>query len=95
MLVSVALVMSGIFGFVVYKVAQARRMKVKVGPEQLIGLTGTAVSRLAPVGEIRVEGQIWKAETISGTVNEGESVEIVSREGLILRVKPKQPDVKV
>jgi membrane-bound serine protease (ClpP class) len=70
-------------------------MKVKVGPEQLIGLTGTAVSRLAPVGEIRVEGQIWKAETISGTVNEGESVEIVSREGLILRVKPKQPDVKV
>ena len=63
MLVSVALVMSGIFGFVVYKVAQARRMKVKVGPEQLIGLTGTAVSRLAPVGEIRVEGQIWKAET--------------------------------
>ena len=95
MLVSVALVMSGIFGFVVYKVAQARRMKVKVGPEQLIGLTGTAVSRLATVGEIRVEGQIWKAETISGTVNEGESVEIVSREGLILRVKPSQPDVKV
>ena len=95
MLVSVALVMSGIFGFVVYKVAQARRMKVKVGPEQLIGLTGTAVSRLAPVGEIRVEGQIWKAETISGTVNEGESVEIVSREGLILRVKPKQLKMKV
>jgi membrane-bound serine protease (ClpP class) len=95
MLVSVALVMSGIFGFVVYKVAQARRMKIKVGPEQLIGLTGIAVSRLGPVGEIRVQGQIWKAETISGTVNKGESVEIVGREGLILRVKPKQPDVKV
>jgi membrane-bound serine protease (ClpP class) len=94
-LVSVALVMSAIFGFVVYKVAQARRMKVKVGPEQLIGLTGSAVSRLAPIGEIRVEGQIWKAETISGTVNKGESVEIVGREGLILRVKPKQPNLKV
>lgn len=89
-LVSVALVMSGIFGFVVYKVAQARRMKVKAGPEQLIGLAGIAVSRLDPRGEIRVEGQTWKAETISGPVNEGESVEILGREGLILRVKPKQ-----
>jgi membrane-bound serine protease (ClpP class) len=94
-LVSVALVMSAIFGFVVYKVAQAKRLKVKVGPEQLIGLTGSAVSRLAPIGEIRVEGQIWKAETVSGTVNEGDCVEVVGREGLILRVKPKQPDVKV
>jgi membrane-bound serine protease (ClpP class) len=90
-LVSVALVMSGIFGFVVYKVAQARRMKVKAGPEQLIGLLGIAVSPLNPRGEIRVEGQIWKAETIAHPVNEGETVEILGREGLILRVKPKQP----
>jgi membrane-bound serine protease (ClpP class) len=89
-LVSVALVMSGIFGFVVYKVAQARRMKVKAGPEQLIGLVGVAVSRLDPRGEIKVEGQIWKAETVSQPVNEGETVEILGREGLILRVKPKQ-----
>jgi membrane-bound serine protease (ClpP class) len=89
-LVSVALVMSGIFGFVVYKVAQARRMKVKAGPEQLIGLVGIAVSRLDPRGEIKVEGQIWKAETVSQPVNEGETVEILGREGLILRVKPKQ-----
>ena len=44
---------------------------------------------------IRVQGQIWKAETTSGAVNEGESVEIVGREGLILRVKPKQSNVKV
>ena len=84
--------MSGIFGFVVYKVAQARRMKVKGGPEQLIGKTGTAVSSLNPRGEVRVEGQIWRAETVTSTVKEGELVEIVGREGLILRVKPKQTE---
>jgi membrane-bound serine protease (ClpP class) len=88
-LVSVALVMSGIFGFVVYKVAQARRMKVKGGPEQFIGMTGTAISLLTPRGEVRVEGQIWKAETVGDPVQKGELVEIVGREGLILRVKPK------
>jgi membrane-bound serine protease (ClpP class) len=89
-LIAVALVMSGIFGFVVYKVAQARRMKVKVGPERLMGKTGTAISPLAPRGEVRVEGQTWKAETLGENVKEGEAVEIVSREGLILRVKPKE-----
>ena len=89
-LISVALVMSGIFGFVVYKVAQARRMKVKAGPEQFIGMTGTVVAPLAPKGEVKVEGQIWKAETTGEHVQSGAQVEIVGREGLILKVKPKQ-----
>jgi membrane-bound ClpP family serine protease len=82
--------MSAIFGFVVYKVAQARRMKVKAGPEQLVGKTGTAVSELSPRGEVKVEGQFWKAEAVEGPVKVGEVVVIVGREGLILRVKPKQ-----
>ena len=87
-LVSVTLVMSAIFGLVVYKVAQARRMKIKTGPEQLIGSIGSAISELAPSGEVRVEGQVWRAETIGGTIKRGESVEVIRREGLILRVKP-------
>lgn len=89
-LIVVALVMSGIFGFVVYKVAQARRMKVKMGPERLMGKTGTAISALAPRGEVKVEGQTWRAETVGESIKEGEEVEILSREGLILRVKLKQ-----
>lgn len=89
-LISVALVMSAIFGAVVYKVAQARRMKVKTGPEQLVGKIGTSVSELAPRGEVKIEGQIWRAEVLEGVVKQGERVEVVGREGLILRVNPKQ-----
>ena len=88
-LISVALVMSGIFGFVVYKVAQARRMKVKAGPEELVGKVGTVMSVLAPKGEVRIEGQIWRAESVGTEVKEGEQVEIIGREGLTLKVKPK------
>jgi membrane-bound serine protease (ClpP class) len=91
-LISVALVMSAIFGLVVYKVAEARRMKVKAGPEQLIGKTGVTISGLAPRGEVKIEGQIWRAETLGDRVRQGETVEVVSREGLILRVKPKHPE---
>lgn len=88
-LISVALVMSTIFGIVVYKVAEARRMRVKAGPEQLIGKSGITISELAPRGEVKIEGQIWRAETLGDHLRQGEPVEVVSREGLILRVKPK------
>ena len=88
--IAVALVMSSIFGFVVYKVAQARRMTLKTGPEQLIGMIGTASSSLDPNGEVKIEGQIWRAESITGLIRPGELVEIVSRKGLILRVKAKE-----
>jgi membrane-bound serine protease (ClpP class) len=88
--ISVALVMSAVFGIIVYKVAQARRMKVKVGPQQLMGKVGTVTHALTPRGEVRVEGQTWRAETIGGQAKEGEQVEIVNREGLILKVKPIQ-----
>jgi len=91
--ISVALVMSAIFGIIVYKVAQARRMKVKVGPEQLMGRVGTVTHALTPRGEVRVEGQIWRAETIGAEAKEGEKVEIVNREGLILKVKPTQTKI--
>ncbi len=90
-LILVALTMSAIFGIVVYKVAQARRMKVKVGPEQLVGKPGKAVSDLSPRGEVMVQGQIWRAQTLGNNVKRGEMVEVVGREGLILRVKPKEP----
>jgi len=88
---SVALVTSAFFGIVVYKVAQARMMKVKVGPEQLIGKTGTVTTSLTPRGEVRVEGQIWRAETIGGEAKQGAQVVVINREGLILKVKPTQP----
>jgi membrane-bound serine protease (ClpP class) len=94
-LIVVALVMSTIFGAIVYKVAEARRMKVKGGPEELIGKTGIAVSELAPRGEVKIEGQIWRAETLRDHIGQGEPVEVVSREGLLLRVKPKHPQREV
>lgn len=85
--VSVALVMSGLFGVIVFKVAQAKKMRVKAGPEWLIGKIGMVTLALAPVGEVKVEGQIWKAEAIAGEAKEGDRVEVVGREGLILKVK--------
>jgi membrane-bound serine protease (ClpP class) len=54
-----------------------------------VGKVGTVILALAPTGEVRIEGQIWRAESIGAEVKEGEQVEIVDRKGLTLKVKPK------
>jgi len=44
-------------------------------------LTGTAVSAFAPRGEVKVEDQTWRAETVGESTKEGEEVEVLSRGG--------------
>jgi membrane-bound serine protease (ClpP class) len=63
-----------------------RRSKL-TGPEALIGQTGIAVTDLRPVGEARVGGIIWRAESISGDILKGESVKVTSIRALTLVVE--------
>jgi membrane-bound serine protease (ClpP class) len=57
------------------------------GPEALIGKTGTTVTDLKPDGEVRVGGIIWRAKSISGEIQKGESVRVKSLEDLVLTVE--------
>jgi membrane protein implicated in regulation of membrane protease activity len=44
--------------------------------EQLIGKTGITISELGPRGEVKIEGQIWRAETLGDNVRQGQLVEV-------------------
>ena len=57
------------------------------GPESLVGKRGVVVSRLSPVGEVRLEGVVWRARSVSGDVPEGEPVEVKAVEGIALVVE--------
>jgi membrane-bound ClpP family serine protease len=49
---------------------------------------GRARTALAPRGKVFVSGEIWHAEATEGApVAAGERVEVVSREGMLLRVR--------
>ncbi len=65
-----------------------RRRQVKTGPESLIGATGVALTDLSPVGEVRVEGIVWRARCMSGSIKAGEGVRVVMIDGLTLVVEP-------
>ena len=65
--------------------SQRRRSAVGVGT--LVGKRGVAVGDLGPEGQIRVDGEIWRARC-SGRCDAGAYVIVRSVEGLTLVVDP-------
>jgi membrane-bound serine protease (ClpP class) len=63
------------------------REKVQTGSENLIGATGEVTTPLAPVGQIRVLGELWEARA-SSELPRGATVRVVAMHGLTLEVEP-------
>jgi membrane protein implicated in regulation of membrane protease activity len=67
-----------------------RRMRskpVRTGHEALVGATGEAVAPLAPLGQVRVKGELWQAHS-STPIERGARVEVVAIDDLRLEVRP-------
>lgn len=75
-------------------IGPVRHRKKLTGPEAMIGKIGIAISDLKPDGEVRVQGEIWRAQSISGDVEKGEQVNIKALNGLIVTVEKVQKQKK-
>ncbi|MBX3260906.1 MAG: nodulation protein NfeD [Labilithrix sp.] len=74
------------FLLVVRATLRARRLAVQTGVPALVGQVGVATSDLAPAGTVRVEGEVWSAESGSGAIRSGERVKVVGAAGVVLHV---------
>ena len=72
--------------FLMTLVLRAHRAPVRTGREGLVGERGVARTRLAPAGKAFVHGELWSA-VAEEPVDAGEPLEVVSVEGLTLRVR--------
>lgn len=63
-----------------------RRAKL-TGPESLIGQTGIAITDLKPDGEVKVDGIIWRARSISGDILKNETIKVREMKNLTLIVE--------
>lgn len=63
------------------------RRRAQMGPETLIGATAQVVAPCAPVGQVRVQGELWRARCEAGAAA-GETVRVVELDGLTLVVEP-------
>jgi membrane-bound serine protease (ClpP class) len=98
------LLIGGFLAFAVERAFRARRQPARTGWEEMIGAVGEVRERLDPVGQIFVEGALWRAElappdggsdqSADGSAGDGRPLECGSRvrvasvEGLTLRVRP-------
>lgn len=69
-------------------IAWSRRRKPAVGAEAILGKRAQAVSDLFPDGQVRVDGELWRARCDAGA-RMGESVVVRAVEGLTLVVEPE------
>jgi membrane-bound serine protease (ClpP class) len=94
LVVVAGLITAAVFVFVLTFALRAQRRPVAVGREALIGRVGKARTPLAPEGMVHVAGELWSAvlEDAGERLEAGESVEVVSVQGMYLRVRPHKAD---
>ena len=86
-IISVTLVSVAFFLLVIGLAIRAQRRKPTTGTEGIVGETGEALTVLDPSGEVRVHGEIWKAQAVSGKIKRGERIKVVRIEGFTLTVE--------
>jgi membrane-bound serine protease (ClpP class) len=87
--VAVSLAFGGITVFLVRLAVRARRRKVRLGADALVGSDAQAMEPLAPEGHVLVEGEIWLAVS-SQPVEKGARLRVVAHEQNLLQVAPAE-----
>jgi membrane-bound serine protease (ClpP class) len=67
---------------------RAQKLAVRTGRAALAGRRALVVERLAPLGMVRVDGELWRASVEDGAADAGSDVVITGVDGLTLRVRP-------
>src|SRR5687767_10904913 len=62
-----------------------RKRRSITGAEAMVGMPGVVLTDLAPEGQVKVQGQIWKAIS-DENLDRGQDVEVTEVDGLLLRV---------
>jgi membrane-bound serine protease (ClpP class) len=80
------------FVLILFLVLRAQRSRVIMGTEKLAGMPGVAQSQLDPHGVVLVGGEQWSAESVAGTIMDGEKIIVESIDGLTLKVRRAEPE---
>jgi membrane-bound serine protease (ClpP class) len=87
---SVTAVTTLFFLFLVTMGLRAQRAKTVSGVNAMIGQRAVTIGALDPAGQVNVLGEIWKAVSLSNTINANEKVIIKEVKDLTLYVEPEQ-----
>ncbi|MBI3361972.1 MAG: hypothetical protein HY023_12785 [Chloroflexi bacterium] len=79
----------GFFGFALTKVIQSQKAPPAHNPDAVVGAIGEARTSVDGSGSVYVGGELWSARA-DESIQRGEKVVVVQREGLTLKVARKK-----
>ncbi|MBD3287219.1 nodulation protein NfeD [candidate division KSB1 bacterium] len=85
-ILAVTITTAAFFIFAISMALKTKLTKVTTGKEGIIGEIGTAVSKIAPEGDVKVHGEYWKAFS-DEPIKKGDKIVVENVEGLKLKVK--------
>ncbi len=80
------------FLFVIGAAIRAHMRKVQTGGEGMIKARGRTLGLLNPQGEVLVEGERWRAQSVEGEIGEGEEIEVERQDGFLLLVRRREKE---
>lgn len=91
--IAVGLILGGLLAFAVERAVRARRLPKHTGWEELIGAVGEVREPIDPVGQVFIEGALWRARLSPPAngerpIERGSRVRVESVDGLTLLVRP-------
>lgn len=81
------------FLFLIAMVVKAHKLKPVTGMEGIVGEIGETLASLDPSGMVRIHGEIWRAESVSGTIDQGSKVRVKAIKDLTLFVEQVNQNV--
>jgi membrane-bound ClpP family serine protease len=91
LMVPIAVIMSGLIAVAARKALAVSRRRARGGADGLIGRVGVVRRDVGPVGDVFVEGELWRARRSwvdeDGVLQEGEHVVVERVHGLTLSVR--------
>jgi membrane-bound serine protease (ClpP class) len=92
--VAVSVTLGGLILFAVSKALAARRAPAATGGESLVGRQATVRVALDPLGQVFVDGALWRARSLDGgaPLRPGDRVTVASVDGLTLGVRPAKKE---
>lgn len=86
-IIATTIVTALFFFFIIALAVKGQRKKPMSGTEGIIGEIGEALAVLDPSGMVSVHGEIWKAESVSGSIALGQKVRVTAIKDLTLFVE--------
>jgi membrane-bound serine protease (ClpP class) len=90
----VAVCFAGFLAFIIFKLAQTRKLKPQTGYEELVGENAVVRETLDPEGMVFYRGELWKAVSEGGRIEAGEHVVIRRVDNLKLTVARANKEAK-